>query len=238
MVVARTRAWPPFGGWRQTERRGLRLSTLRHGIEGVDLDDPVRLIEGQAIGLGRGGREDIDHRAQHRIFAGLIHALVRRVARIAQEGLERRAIQRLVGLHTQAGVDPFTRRGALRHRVRRGDQKGPTVARFGQGRQDRHSPAHALTRGRCAVIGQAIPRRQDQNFGVTDHDGERGRDLVSTTFARCDKDDRLQRRRLPLRQCGCNGRRRHLPILPIVGARHWPLDQNLLARGGHVGDVG
>ena len=153
----------------QTDRLDLGAPALRHGIEGVDLDDPVCLVQSDAIRRGGRGREDVDHRAKQSVLARFIDPLIRRIARIFQKRLQGFAIQRFARRERQAGLDPFARRRPLHDRIGRGDQEHRPYAGFVQGGQDGHPPPHAFSRRRGAVVRQAVPRRQDQHLGVFHH---------------------------------------------------------------------
>ena len=180
----------------QIERAPLSIGALSLRIETPDRFqrvaekiEPHRLIHAR--------REQIDDAAAHRVIAGLAHSC-RPIEAVEVEPLgdtghrqhvARRSRERLLG-------DEFARRHALQHRIDGGEQHRRVIAALyaREPRQRHHPLRHHGGMRRDAVVGQAIPGREFQNFDLRGEEAERPRQRGHARTVAADDRDRDRRR--------------------------------------------
>ncbi len=143
---------------------------LGQGVEGPDaLQQVAEQIEPERL-LGA-GRVDVDDAAADRVFAGLHDRAAAPVAVMGEAAQQAVAIDPLAGRGAeQAAADDLGRRHLLQEGVdRRHDQARPVLGVAGQARQDVEPARHHVAVGRGAIVGQAVPGRQQRHL-------ERGRE--------------------------------------------------------------
>ena len=228
-----------FGRRRQAQTLHAVVRALRHGIIAADVGDLALLVEGDPHGRGGCGRINVHHLAQDGDLPRLVDTVVLHIAGAVGEGRQGVAIQRRPRLDLEPFGQDRARRDALHQGVGRGHQNDRSGRVARQLFKHRHAPPHALSRGRGTVVGQAVPRRQDQGAerAVAGEGGQGAADLVRPPLAGGDQDGqrrlRVQRPQQPgrdRRRAGPSGRA--LRLLDL-GLR--PVDQGRFAgQGGGV----
>ena len=143
--------------------------TLAHRIERSDrLERVAKQVEAQRLLGAR--RKEIEQAAAHGELARLHHRLGPAVAVLAQEFGQPVDIDRLAFAQDRRrlGVKAFGR-----HALQGGAHRGEDDPRRRTGRLGRRQPAqrlqslgHDVGMGRHAVVGQAVPCREDQHFAL------------------------------------------------------------------------
>ena len=176
---------------RAQRQRLQRLATaLRAGVEAAQaLDLVAEEVEADGVRFTR--RVEVDDAAAHGVFARL-HDGTGAVVAIGFEEARQRLGRDLAApgqRHGRAREDR-ARRHLLHERVHRGQQDAWPRGGFQQPGQRRDPLGHHLGVGRDAVIGQAVPGREDQHLDIGGEEAERIRQPRHPGAVAADVDDR------------------------------------------------
>ena len=174
-----------FGGGAETQPIKLADRPLGQGVIGPDRLDDVALPQNDAHRPLRRRRKDIDDLAEDGDLARLVDAVVLDIAGHGREPAKRLTIQPIAPRHLETGLGMHRGgRKTLADRFRRDDQKSGPLRGGQQPGHGVHASRHDIARRRGAIVGETVPRRQENDFRVRRETAQGPGDLIRPPFAR------------------------------------------------------